>query len=153
MGQIWSKAHQDRRPAHLVGALGPTPTRGLNPSGTTVIETSRIRGPNEAFNPNFVMVPIETLQPRQGGRVLGDGCELRQGEARTRRRSQDECRGRSTTRRSRASRARPPSLTRILLYSGIVALICGMVGALGYSYFFGSKSGDKSSSGERLRIE
>ena len=44
---------------------GPVPTRWLIPIGTMVIETSRIRGPNEAFNPNFVMVPVESPQPRQ----------------------------------------------------------------------------------------
>ena len=36
-----------------------------------------------------------------------------------------------------------------MLYSGLVALICGVAGAWGYSYFFGSsKSGDQKSSGK-----
>lgn len=50
-----------------------------------------------------------------------------------------------------------PSMTRILLFAGLVALVCGVAGAFGYSYFFGGKgksddqkqsaSGGKSSGG------
>ena len=44
---------------------------------------------------------------------------------------------------------RAPSLTRILLFPGVVALVCGVAGAWGYWYFFGSaKSGDQKSSGK-----
>src|SRR4051794_2802158 len=110
-------------------------------SGTTVIETSRIRGPNEAFNPNFVMVPIESPQPRPERSGNRDGSNSRKRDEEDRGKSE----GRHEEKHGRSSQA--PSMTRILLYSGIVALICGMVGAFGYSYFFGSKSGAKSSSG------
>src|SRR5690348_970160 len=60
-------------PAITAGPAYPAdPER--DPDQTTVIETNRIRGPNEAFTPNFVVVPIEREVPntpknhaRQGG--------------------------------------------------------------------------------------
>lgn len=43
-----------------------------------------------------------------------------------------------------------PSLTRLLLYSGILSLACGTLGAWIYWHFLGSpKSGDKNSSGNK----
>src|SRR5262249_36369705 len=45
--------------------------------------------------------------------------------------------------------AQGPTLTRISLLSAVVALICGVAGAWGYSHFFGpEKSGDQKSSGK-----
>ena len=43
-------------------------------------------------------------------------------------------------------RSRQPSMITNLLTTAAVALICGVIGAMGYSHFFGSKSGDPSSS-------
>ncbi len=120
-----------------------------HPSGTTIIETSRIRGPNEAFNPNFVMVPIESPQPREqrsGNENGGQSANERQ-KGNGRKGQDDEGGSDDRHDKKHGQPSQAPSLTRILLYSGIVALVCGVVGAWGYSYFFGSKSGDKSSSG------
>ena len=117
-------------------------------SGTTVIETSRIRGPNEAFNPNFVMVPVETPQPRQARSGGGDDGNSKKEKSQSKKgQNDDENDSEEGHNKKHGRSSQAPSMTRILLYSGIVALICGMVGAFGYSYFFGSKSGDKSSSG------
>ena len=43
-------------------------------------------------------------------------------------------------------RPRQPSMITNLLITATVALICGVFGAMGYSYFFGSKPGEPSSS-------
>src|SRR5262249_103260 len=42
--------------------------------------------------------------------------------------------------------ARPASLTRMLTYSGLMALICGVVGAWGYAHFFLSAPEGKGAS-------
>jgi len=39
-----------------------------------------------------------------------------------------------------------PSMLKNLLITATVALICGVLGAMGYSHFFGSKPGEPSSS-------
>jgi tetratricopeptide (TPR) repeat protein len=152
---------------HATGAAGPSASRQVvgtddpdimpgssdnpdwinQPDQTMAIETSRIRGPNEAFHPNFVMVPIESKRPRDGSSESGDkgkggdkggGEQGGKGPEKAGDRREDE-------KREKSSRA--PSLTRVLLFSGIVSLVCGVVGAWGYSYFFGSsKSGDEKSS-------
>jgi tetratricopeptide (TPR) repeat protein len=104
------------------------------------IETSRIRGPSEALNPNFVLVPVATDErgSRSGEKDGKDqGAEARKGESDSRRHDDHN------------KPPQPPSLTRTLVFSGIVALICGVVGAWGYSYFFGSSSsGDEKTSGK-----
>ncbi len=48
----------------------------------------------------------------------------------------------------RGRQAQGPSLTKVLLFSGIVSLVCGVIGGAGYSYFSGSsKSDDQKGSG------
>lgn len=150
----------------ITSEAGPGSRSMAHPSGTTVIETSRIRGPNEGYSPNFVIVPVESPQPRQerssddGGddkeqdRQKGKGRKNQAGKNSSSKKGKDddgdddnggESGGHREAKHGQSGQA--PSLTRILLYSGIVALVCGIAGAWGYSYFFGSKSGDKSSSG------
>jgi tetratricopeptide (TPR) repeat protein len=63
----------------------------------------------------------------------------------------DHDRDRSSDRREdrRGQSVQTPSLTRMVLLLGFVALVCGVVGAWGYSHFVGSaKSGDQNSSGK-----
>ena len=66
-------------PAIVPGPACPSNWIG-QPDGTMSIETSRIRGPSEPFNPNIILVPIESDRPRQdrskgpeGGKKSGDG--------------------------------------------------------------------------------
>ncbi len=133
------------------------------------IETSQIRGPNEAFNPHFVMVPMESVRsprdhsdtPDRANQANNNGNEkaresqrgmdgnARNDASQPRERRNDEPDGSSDRPEGKkfdiASQTHSP--TRMLLYSGLVALICGAVGAWGYSYFFGpSKSGDQKAS-------
>jgi tetratricopeptide (TPR) repeat protein len=137
-----------------------------DPDQTMAIETSRIRGPDEAFHPNFVLVPVEVErrdeggngkkaekgQDRQGGEGHKDqGASVKKGgadsegdgnkdQAKSGGKPGDEKHGKSS---------HAPSLARILVFSGIVALVCGVAGAWAYSSFFGSsKSGDQKSSGQ-----
>jgi hypothetical protein len=153
-------------------ALGPAYQSDWksHPDRTMVIETSRIHETNDAYNPNFIMVPIETRPPSQDGHGAGNeegkvtigeqgkgrkSLAGQEGEAReappdSQRDRNDE--GNKSGRRHEMERVQPaqsPSLTRVLLYSGIMSLVCGIVGAWGYSYFFGpEKSGDQKSSGK-----
>ncbi len=147
-----------------------------HPDETMVIETSRIREPNEEFNPGFVMVPVESnsLHDRAhsgNGKEKANSGKQKGGESDKKKRDEKEetgenedepgrrCRRvRSSTKRDpHRSADRPedktghsaqsPSLMRILLFAGVVALVCGVAGAWVYSYFFGSgKSGDQKSS-------
>lgn len=127
-----------------------------DPDQTMSVKTSQIRGPNEALNPNFVMVPVAVERPRPGGSGHKGG-EVDKSEEKSRRkeseeevndkRDEDEAKRDHDDSRERhdaqhANQAHGPSLTRTLLYAGVVALICGVVGAWGYSYFFGSKKQD-----------
>ena len=47
------------------------------------------------------------------------------------------------------SRQQQPSMTRSLLITAGVALVCGVIGAMGYAYFFGPKSKGSSSEGSQ----
>ncbi len=150
----------------VIGTDAPLITKGpayqsdwtSHPDRTMVVQTNRIREPNEAFNPNFVMVPIESDRspPDRSGAGDGEGKvkygEHEKGEPGKGRKNQAGQEGDEAGKRpeqQRSQPAQPPSLTRVLLFSGIVSLVCGVVGAWGYSYFFGSeKSGEQKSSGK-----
>jgi hypothetical protein len=95
-----------------------------HPDSTMVIQTSRIREPDDAPAPSVVMVPVEYGQkPSRGAQPRDDGDD------------------------DRDPPANPPSMTKILLFAGLVALVCGMAGAWGMSYFMGpSKSDDQQAS-------
>ena len=141
-----------------------------HPDRTMAIETSQIRGPDEAFNPHFVMVPIESDRPPRDRSGAGDGgkranengeekgrksqggqdghAQKDQSNPKEDRNDDQDGSGDRHEEKKRGHSSQTPSLTRILLYSGLVALVCGIAGAWGYSYFFGStKSGDQKSSG------
>jgi tetratricopeptide (TPR) repeat protein len=164
-------------PAITPGPACPSTWMG-QPEGTMSVETGRIRGPSEAFNPNIVLVPIASDRPRgdraatqQSGKKQNengnqnenkkqqeDGAEeggKSHGEKKTHARNEQSRPAREHSENRDASAnvrdkegskpAHQPSNMRILLYSGIVSLICGIVGAAGYSYFFGKSSDEKSS--------
>ncbi len=138
-------------PAVASGPVFPHGSGGPS-ERTTVIETSRIRGPGEAFNPNPVVVPVESSPPPRGrdGAGGGGGTAGNSDKAPSdaKREGKGGREGGSDHLGKPGHPAQGPSLTRILLYSGVVALVCGVAGAWGYSYFFGSsKSGDEKSSG------
>jgi tetratricopeptide (TPR) repeat protein len=117
-----------------------------DPDESVAIETSQIRGPDEKFNPNFVMVPTEPRgTPRGPSRAEGSEPGGRGGEKDDKDRAEDGGHGRS---------GQAPSLTRMLIYCGVMALVCGLVGAWAYSSFFGSgKSGDHKSSGKDTKSD
>ncbi len=154
-----------------------------HPDRIMVVQTNRIREPNEAFNPNFVMVPIEPDRPSQdrsgggngegkvkeGEQGKGEQGKGEQGKGEQGKGSKSQGGQEGDTKKARSpgkqdqnddqkgsgegakkwlgQSAQSPSLTRILLFAGVVSLVCGVVGAWGYSYFFGSdKSGDETSS-------
>jgi hypothetical protein len=147
-----------------------------DPAGTMVIETNRIREPNAAFTPSFVMVPVEFDRPRHARSDTGDGGANGHESDENAKENQDKKGGKNGGPEEGNSKKKPdshsrqdrnddqgashdhrsaaqgqsghaPSLTRMLLFSGVVSLVCGLVGALGYSYFFGSgKSSDQKSS-------
>lgn len=147
------------------------------PDRVMVVQTNRIREPNQPFSPNFVMVPVEaepSAAGRSGGRG-GEGDRGEKGERRNGREGASDQGGRDSSSRSgpkgerkgergmaenphdeekgshdrdddRHGRpAQGPSLMKTLLLAGAVALVCGVVGAWGYSALFGP---DKSKSGQ-----
>src|SRR5262249_1266079 len=65
----------------VIGTDAPIITKGpayqtdwaSQPDRTMVVQTNRIREPNEAFNPNFVMVPIEPDRPARDRSGAGNG--------------------------------------------------------------------------------
>ncbi len=153
-------------------ASGPAsrPDWADHPDRNLVVQTSRIREPNQAFTPNFIMVPVESGQPprdRSGAGYGGERVDEGEQEKGPKGRAGPEAQGQKAQPGSRGDHngardrsgerpqdergrtAQAPSLTRIGLFSGIVALVCGIAGAWGYSYFFGpDKSKDQKSSGK-----
>jgi tetratricopeptide (TPR) repeat protein len=134
------------------------------PDRTTVIKTSAIREPGEAFDQRMLLVPIESAP---SGRAAGADDEVDRDERESRKSSGDHAgQGRKSGKaqadlgRDRegagghpmagsAQASQQPSLMRLLLYTGAVALACGVAGAWAYSYFFGGpKSGDQGASGK-----
>ncbi len=143
------------------------------PDRNMVVQTSRIREPSQPFSPSFVMVPVEADPSRAGRSGEGDRGETerrrngregasdqggresssrpgpkgeRKGERGMADDHRDEKKGshdRGDERKGRT--AQGPSLMKTLLLAGAVALVCGVVGAWGYSALFGS---DKSKSGQ-----
>ncbi len=133
------------------------------PQGTTVVETSRIRGTHEGYNPNFVVVPIEVERPRSSSGPENSDEPARRVDQKNGKRNRDQGEGDKAAeskthqedknnpqgpRDKHQDKKQGPSLIRTLIYSGVVALVCGMIGAFAFSHFFGSSkaSGEKSSS-------
>jgi tetratricopeptide (TPR) repeat protein len=173
----------DPEAPQVIGTDAPIITKGpafqsdwaSEPDRIMVVQTNRIREPNEAFHSNFVMVPIEPDRPAQdrsgGGNGEGKVTEGEQGKGQQGKGGNNQGGQEGDTQKAKAQSngkqdqddeqkgsgegakrwlgqsGQSPSLTKILLYAGAVALVCGVVGAWGYSYFFGSdKSGDEKSS-------
>jgi tetratricopeptide (TPR) repeat protein len=126
-----------------------------------VIETNRILGPSEAFNPNFVIVPVETFRPARDPSGSGerkhkeDGSSKGSNQSESEKRSGEKGEARSDGNADQTSRQHgsvrhwvgTPSSGRTLLFAGLVALAAGFAGAWVESYFFGpSKSGGQKSS-------
>ncbi len=140
------------------------------PERTMAIETSRIRAPSATLNPNILIVPVESDGPQRdrsrakngGGKAneygqeegrnseagqAGNGTNDQSSPKKNHKEDQDGSGNRRDVPRGQSGQA--PSLTRTLLFSGLVALVCGVVGAAGYSYLFGSsKSTEEKSAGK-----
>jgi hypothetical protein len=123
-----------------------------------VIETSRVEQQGESSTSTPDLVPAEHAPPdhdrgSSGGKEEGKGRgrhdreepgeHARKVGAPNERRHRDGSDKVQTESGDRGHLAQAPSLTRVLLYSGLVALVCGVVGGWGYSYFFSSKSEGK----------
>ena len=137
-----------------------------SPDQTIAMETSQIRGPSEAFNPSFVVVPIvPSRSPQDRLRRVdskhGDD-EQKKGEHSGSDRgssgqnekknppSNDKNNAREDSAKKDEGRqgwwSRGSSLVHSVFLPGLVALVCGVIGAWGYSHFFGSeKSGNHKS--------
>ena len=147
-----------------------------HPDSTMVIQTSRIREPEDSRVPSLVMVPVE-YDPKSGRGSQAkddqddddddrDDKKQRSAKSEKKRDQDDDDRDDKKHRSAKSQKKRddrdrddddddqdqlanPPSMMKILLFAGLVALVCGMAGAFGYSYFFGSKkSDDQQSSGQ-----
>lgn len=143
-----------------------------NPDGTMVVQTTRIREPNTAYTPSFVMVPVETENPRRDRSGEGQGHEKGKageqakneknagsGKEKGTKSGQDSQHGQHDdghgsnghARNQKGRQSQSPSMMRILLLAGAVSLVCGVGGAFAYSHFFGSdrdRSGGQKSSGQ-----
>ncbi len=87
----------------------------------------------------------------QGGKQGGKGQEGqdKKGQSKSQEdRNEDRGGSRDQNKDERGRPSQGPSLVKTLLLAGAVALVCGVVGAWGYSYFFGpdKSKGDQSSS-------
>ncbi len=176
----------------MIGTDAPLISRGPavesdwsgQPDRIMVVQTNRIYEPNQAFNPGFVMVPVEPRSSVSGssgeGKNGGDPGDHGEkgGRGNVRKGASDQgghssssksgskddpaddrgsSGGRHDDRKGSDERngdrhrqpARPaPSLWKTMLLAGAVALVCGVVGAWGYSALFGpdkSKNGESSS--------
>ncbi len=140
-----------------------------SPDQTIALETSRIRGPNEAFNPSFVVVPIV---PTRSGQERSrrddskhgsdepsnshDGENNHGSQGHNEKKNPPSKDGKNAPEHSEKKDkgrqgwwSRGSSLVHGVLLPGVVALVCGVVGAWGYSHFFGSqKSGEHKSAGK-----
>jgi hypothetical protein len=104
------------------------------PASTLTVETSRVSEVASGTAPGIMIVPFQENSPSKPPS-----------------RQQVDPPGRSPApdRKGQESRRRP-SMMHSLLLPGLVALVCGIVGALGYSYFFGpSKSDDQGASARK----
>ena len=114
---------------------GPVPTRWLIPPGRRSSRRVESAGRTRRSTPTLSWSPSKRRSRADVGRWR---------RSNTRKDNDERWAGTTATgTRHKQKHGQPspaPSPTRILLYSGIVALVCGIVGALGYSYFFGSKS-------------
>lgn len=147
---------------------GPTvdPDWIEHPDQSMSIETSRIRGPSDAYNPTLVVVPIEVPARSGRGEAAKNGGPKNEGRKNNgdngkkphddpgAKKGDDEEKDdddgdHRAKKKGNQPAQQPISLTRMLLYAGAVALVCGMLGAWGYSAVFGSsKSSDQKSSGK-----
>jgi tetratricopeptide (TPR) repeat protein len=132
------------------------------PGRTTVIKTGAIRQPGEGFDQRMMLVPIESAPPGrpEADDDRADRAERDRGEASRDHTGQDRNSGKAqsdSTHQKPGNHnhggpvhpAQQPSLMRTLLYTGAVALVCGVAGAWAYSHFLGgSKSGDQGASGK-----
>jgi hypothetical protein len=129
-----------------------------HPDENTVIETTSVRQPGAAstFTPDAAAAGYSrpdhdhgSAGDREGGEGRARHDREEPGEHARKGGAHDEKRhGRDTGRNGSGARghlARAPSLTRVLLYSGLVALVCGG-GGWGYAVFFSPKPEGKESS-------
>jgi tetratricopeptide (TPR) repeat protein len=134
-------------PAIVTGPEAPKTWIG-EPDTIMSIETSRIRGPSGPFNPNIVVVPIDSNGTRHGnGSARQQETKETKGSKANQQDEHDEAKNAGTKPHSSGWWSQKPSLMRVVLISAVTALVFGVAGAWGYSYFFGpdQSSGEKSS--------
>jgi len=125
------------------------------PEQATSIETSQILESDVADSRRILIVPIEfpqTGESRQGSDKAATGGKEKDEKQGSGSRSRKEDRGDSSKNNGSKSYrsqwlSKSPSLVRTLLFPAVVSLVCGVLGAWGYSHFFGTdKSSDKQTS-------
>ncbi len=143
-------------------AASPEDDRDRKPDATVVTETTALpdAAPPYPGGPGAVVVVERPAQagPRERGDDQGrarkddedrDKDDAKDGSRDDRGRAQNEDdeddRDRRRDRDDGRGRAHSSSSLRSLLLAGTVALVCGVVGAFGYSYFFGPDKSDKDS--------
>ena len=150
---------QPQPDAHVIGtndpgvASGPAdrPEWKRHPDRTMVVETNRVRESDDPRTPGAVIVPFEYDRSDDEGQEGAEDEGAKSGTKENGKGQPDhhEKPGGPGDRRKEGlgQPAQGASMTRVLLFSGLVALACGVAGAWGYMHFFGaSKSGDQKSS-------
>jgi hypothetical protein len=109
------------------------------PDTTVSVETTQVSEPSPLYVAGVRTVVIE--QPRRDSGRSSD-------KKRDRRRDEGDGDGGDEPDHRQdqpQSQQQQPSMMKNLLITAVVALVCGVIGAMGYSYFFGSKSDESSS--------
>jgi hypothetical protein len=119
----------------------------LHPDATVCVQTTRMSEPTQFASPGVRTVVVEDQSKSHHGENRGTSEDGRgdRAEARVHERVPAKNAGRDNDdQRNRPSPRQQPSLMKHLLITASVALTCGVLGAMGFSYFFGSKSGGAS---------
>jgi hypothetical protein len=120
-----------------------------HPDTTVRVETTQVSEPSPLSVSGVRTVAAEPQRqgrrrPDERRRPADSGRNQDRGQ-RNRGQDQDDRQDRSD-RQDRPQQQQQPSMTKNLLITAGVALLCGVIGAMGYSYFSGSKSGESEQS-------
>ena len=123
-----------------------------HPDTTVRVETTQVSEPSPLYVSGVRSVVVEE-EPRQGRRRSDEATRSGDpGHNRGRRRRDQDGPDKDRRRDDRQDQPRDrqqPSMTKNLLITAGVALVCGVIGAIGYSYVFGSKSDESGQSQDR----
>ena len=115
----------------------------IHPDSTVRVETTQASEPNLLYFPGIKAVQTENAAFK--GRPNGGDGQIKPRTDASRQDNPDQ------DHRANPPQPRQSSMTKSLLMSVGVALVCGMIGAFGYLYFFGSK--DQKSSSDQSKAK